>query len=121
MSTNDDITRRDFAKMTAAVTVVASGALGAGSRAAKAAAPAQAMTASDAIGAVARGDLTAEEYAGARPCRRTQGSQRLYPAQSRPIARSSAGDRHGAPEGRQARASVWAAQPPRAQFAEPGK
>jgi glutamate 5-kinase len=65
MSTNDDITRRDFAKMTAAVTVVASGALGAGSRAAKAAAPAQAMTASDAIGAVARGDLTAEEYAGA--------------------------------------------------------
>ena len=27
MSTNDDITRRDFAKMTAAVTVVASGAL----------------------------------------------------------------------------------------------
>jgi Asp-tRNA(Asn)/Glu-tRNA(Gln) amidotransferase A subunit family amidase len=65
MSTNDDITRRDFAKMTAAVTVVAGGTLGAGSRAAKAAAPAQAMTASDAIGAIARGDLSAEEYAGA--------------------------------------------------------
>ena len=65
MSTNDDITRRDFAKMTAAVTVVASGVLGAGSRGAKAAAPAQAMRASDAIGAIARGDLTAEAYAGA--------------------------------------------------------
>ena len=65
MSTNDDITRRDFAKVTAAVTVVASGVLGAGSRAAKAAAPAQAMTASDAISAIARGDLTAEAYAGA--------------------------------------------------------
>ena len=51
--------------MTAAVTVVAGGTLGAGSRAAKAAAPAQAMTASDAIGAIARGDLSAEEYAGA--------------------------------------------------------
>jgi indoleacetamide hydrolase len=65
MSTNDNITRRDFAKMTAAVTAMASGALGAGSRAAKAAAPARAMTANDAVGAIARGDLTAEEYASA--------------------------------------------------------
>jgi hypothetical protein len=45
--------------MTFAVTVVG-GTLGAGSRAAKAAAAAQAMTASDAVGAIARGDLTAE-------------------------------------------------------------
>jgi indoleacetamide hydrolase len=64
MSTADGMTRRDFTMTTGAAVAVASGALL--SHTAEAAQPAlQGLTASEAVGAIARGELSVEAYAGA--------------------------------------------------------
>jgi indoleacetamide hydrolase len=70
MSANDDMTRRSFVKTAvAAATIGASGAFAAPNRAAHAATPdasaLHALTASEAVGAISRGELTAEAYASA--------------------------------------------------------